>query len=296
MGVGRQAIRIGVTTVAVVAALLVGWAIWDYYTLSPWTRDGLVRANVVQLAPDVSGLISELPARDNQFVHRGDILFVIDQERFKVAVEQAKAVVAQKQQAQILAQSIADRDATLLKEDNSAISIQANQQSQANAAVAAAELQQAQAALAAANIDLTRTEVRSPVNGYVTNLVAERGDYATTGRGVLAVIDSDSFYVDGYFLETKLPQIRLGDRAEVRLMAGGALLAGRVASISRGIADPQGATGGQLLADVNPNFAWIRLAQRIPVRIELDPLPPDVRLVSGLTCTVTIVPATAPPS
>jgi multidrug resistance efflux pump len=291
---GRQAVRIAVTLAAVAAAVAVVWQLWDYYTVSPWTRDGLVRANVVQIAPDVSGLISKLNAVDNQAVRRDDVLFVIDQQRFQVAVEQAEAVVEQKRQAQLLAQSVADRNATLRAQDNAAISDLMNQQSQVAAAIAAAELKEAQAQLATARINLARTEVRSPVNGYVTNLVAELGDYASTGQGVLAVVDSDSFYVDGYFMETKLPAIQVGDRARVTLMAGGAVIGGSVESISRGIADPQGGTGSELLAAVNPNFAWIRLAQRIPVRIKLDEVPPDVRLVSGLTCTVVVDPDSTP--
>lgn len=292
MAVMRVYGRFAVTALVVAAAVFVGWRLWVYYTLSPWTRDARVRANVVEIAPDVSGLISTFNVVDNQKVKKGDVLFVIDQQRFKVALEQAQAVVAMRQQALKLAEDEAGRDASLRGEDSQAISVQAAERTATAAAEAQAELQEAQAELATAEINLTRTEVRAPVNGYVTNLTASVGDYATAGKGVLAVVDSDSFYVYAYFMETKLPAIRDGDPAEVRLMAGGVVIPGTVEGLSRAIADDT-ATGG-LLASVDPEFDWIRLAQRIPVRIRLGEVPPGVRLVSGLSCTVVVTPAARP--
>jgi multidrug resistance efflux pump len=282
----RIALRILVTLLVVAAAGYVGWRLWDYYTLSPWTRDARVLANVVELAPDVSGLISAINVTDNQKVQKGDVLFVIDQERFKVAVEEAEAVVAQRTQALRLAEDDSRRYASLRAPSIDAVSAIAAEE-------ARAALQESEAALAAAQIDLTRSEVRAPANGFVTNLTASVGDYATVGKGVLAVVDSDSFYVYGYFMETKLPAIHDGDDAEVKLMAGGVVLKGKVEGLSRAIADPDTAGGG-LLASVDPEFEWIRLAQRIPVRIRLESVPPDVRLVSGLSCTVVVKPAKAP--
>lgn len=282
-------VRYAVTAVAVIAAVFVGWRLWDFYTLSPWTRDARVLANVVGIAPDVSGLISAINVVDNQTVRKGDVLFVIDQQRFKVAVEQATAVVAMKRQALTLASDTAKRDVSLQSDAGGVISVEAAETATVAAAEAAAELQEAEAELATANINLTRTEVRSSANGYVTNLTASVGDYATTGRGVMAVVDSDSFYVYAYFMETKLPQIRDGAAAEVRLMAGGAVIEGTVEGVSRAIADPS-TRGGSLLADVDPEFDWIRLAQRIPVRIRLGTVPAGVRLISGLSCTVVVAP------
>lgn len=282
-------VRYAVTAVAVIAAVFVGWRLWDFYTLSPWTRDARVLANVVGIAPDVSGLISVINVVDNQAVRKGDVLFVIDQRRFKVAVEQATAVVEMKRQALTLASDTAKRDVSLQSDAGGVISVEAAEKSTVAAAEAAAELQEAEAELATANINLTRTEVRSPANGYVTNLTASVGDYATTGRGVMAVVDSDSFYVYAYFMETKLPQIRDGAAAEVRLMAGGTVIEGTVEGVSRAIADPS-TRGGSLLADVDPEFDWIRLAQRIPVRIRLGAVPAGVRLISGLSCTVVVAP------
>lgn len=289
MALRTDAIRYAVTALAVIAAVFVGWRLWDFYTLSPWTRDARVLANVVGIAPDVAGLISAINVVDNQTVHKGDVLFVIDQQRFKVAVEQATAVVEMKRQALTLAKDTAARDASLQSDAGGVISVEAAEKSAVAAAEAAAELQEAEAELATANINLTRTEVRSPANGYVTNLTASVGDYATTGHGVMAVVDSDSFYVYAYFMETKLPAIRDGAAAEVRLMAGGAVIEGTVEGVSRAIADPN-TRGGSLLADVDPEFDWIRLAQRIPVRIRLGAVPAGVRLISGLSCTVVVAP------
>ena len=245
-------------------------------------------AYVVEIAPDVSGLISAINVVDNQVVHKGDVLFVIDQERFKVAVDQAQAVVLKSEQALRLAEDDARRYATLRSPNFEAASAETIERYAIVAEEARAELQQAQAQLATAQINLARSEVRAPANGYVTNLTASVGDYATVGKGVLAVVDSDSFYVYGYFMETKLPAIHNGDAAEVRLMAGDVVLKGKVEGLSRAIADPTAAGG--LLAAVNPEFEWIRLAQRIPVRIHLEDVPPSVRLVSGLSCTVVIKP------
>ncbi len=291
----RIALRLLATLVVLAVAGYVGWRLWNYYTLAPWTRDARVLANVVELAPDVSGLISAINVVDNQNVLKGDILFVIDQERFKVAVQEAEAVVAQRTQALRLAEDDSRRYASLRAPSIDAVSAQTAERAAIAAEEARADLQESEAALAAAQIDLTRSEVRAPANGFVTNLTASVGDYATVGKGVLAVVDSDSFYVYGYFMETKLPAIHEGDDAEVKLMAGGVVLKGKVEGLSRAIADPD-AAGGGLLASVDPEFEWIRLAQRIPVRIRLESVPPGVRLVSGLSCTVVVAPAKAPAS
>jgi RND family efflux transporter MFP subunit len=280
-------LRVFVTLVAVIAAVLVGWWLWDFYMLSPWTRDARVLSNIVEVAPDVSGLITDIKVIDNQKVAKGDVLFVIDRERFALAVDQSQAIVAQSQATMQLAQDDADRDARVMARDPAAISAETAETSRAKASEATAAFQLARSQLATAKLNLERSTVRSPVNGFVTNLTATVGDYATTGTGVLALVDQDSFYVYAYFMETKLPAIRIGDEAEVRLMAGGTLLRGTVQGLSRAIADPTAVRGG-LLASVDPNFEWIRLAQRIPVRIALDKMPADFDLVAGMSATVVI--------
>lgn len=292
MALGRQAIRVSVTLAVVAIAAVIGWKLWNVYMYEPWTRDARVRATILNLAPDVSGLISSLNVVDNQSVKKGDVLFVVDRDRFQAAVAQAQALVDNKRANLRLANDNARRNEELARADSSAITQVEIETSQATAAVAAAELGQAEAALTTANINLQRTEVRSPVNGFVTNLTASVGDYATTGRPVLAIIDSDSFYVYAYFMETKLPAVRDGDLARVELMAGSVVLEGRVQGVSRGIAET-GVDAVGLLANINPNFTWVRLAQRVPVRIALGKIPPDVRLIAGLTATVTMMPSAA---
>jgi len=290
LALGRQAIRVSITLAVAAIAVVIGWKLWNVYMYEPWTRDARVRATILNLAPDVSGLISSLNVVDNQSVKKGDVLFVIERDRFQAALAQAQALVENKRANLQLANDNARRNQELARADSSAITQVEIETSQATAAVAAAELAQAEAALTTANINLQRTEVRSPVNGFVTNLTASVGDYATTGTPVLAIIDSDSFYVYAYFMETKLPAVRDGDRAEVQLMAGNVVLEGRVQGVSRGIAETGVDTVG-LLANINPNFTWVRLAQRVPVRIALGKIPPDVRLTAGLTATVTIMPS-----
>jgi RND family efflux transporter MFP subunit len=278
--------RVAITAIAVLVAALLGWRLWVFYTLAPWTRDARVRANVIELAPDVTGPITAINVTDNQFVHKGDVLFIIDQQRFEAALDQASAVVAMQTQTWRLARDNADRDAALRQSGALSISAQTAETSAAVAMEAQANLRSAEANLATAQINLARTEIHAPVNGYITNLTAAVGDYGTAGHGVLAIVDSDSFYVYAYFMETKLPAIHDGDNAEVRLVAGGTVLTGVVEGLSRAIADPNASNG--LLATVNPVFDWIRLAQRIPVRIHLQSIPANVRLVAGLSCTVVI--------
>jgi RND family efflux transporter MFP subunit len=290
LALGRQAIRVSVTLAVAAIAAVIGWKLWNVYMYEPWTRDARVRATILNLAPDVSGLISSLNVVDNQSVKKGDVLFVIERDRFQAALAQAQALVENKRANLRLATDNARRNQELARADSSAITQVEIETTQATAAVAAAELGQAEAALTTANINLQRTEVRSPVNGFVTNLTASVGDYATTGTPVLAIIDRDSFYVYAYFMETKLPAVRDGDRAQVQLMAGNVVLEGRVQGVSRGIAEA-GVDNVGLLANINPNFTWVRLAQRVPVRIALGKIPPDVRLTAGLTATVTIMPS-----
>ncbi|CAH1649951.1 aromatic carboxylic acid efflux pump membrane fusion protein [Chelatococcus asaccharovorans] len=292
MRLGLPVVRVGMTCLVVVGALVVGWRLWAYYTLAPWTRDARVLANVVEIAPDVSGLVSSVNVVDNQLIKKGDLLFVIDRERFRVAVEQARAEVAAKVQALKYAQDSANRDANLARSDSGAISPQMMERTAISAAEAQAELEVAQAALATAEINLARAEVRSPVDGWITNLNVFTGNYVTTGQAAMALVDRDSFYVYAYFVETKLPAIRVGDPARIELMAGGVVIDGTIAGVSRAIANTTDQSG--LLARVDPEFDWIRLAQRIPVRIKLGQLPPDLQLASGMSATVVVTPRKSP--
>lgn len=279
--------RFLVTLVVVVLAGLIAWQLWVYYMLEPWTRDGRVRADVVQVAPDVSGLVSDVFIRDNQAVHVGDELFQIDPTRFQLALRQAEASVAKAKATLALAKANAARVDRL---SNSAVSAESRDQANSDVQQADAAYQAALADQAVAQLNLQRATVRATVNGIVTNFSMQPGDYVTAGHGVAALVDTDTLYVDGYFEETKLPRIRIGDRARVTLLGGGPPIIGHVQSIAAGISETDRQEGPNLLANVNPTFTWVRLAQRIPVRIALDHVPKGVRLIAGLTATVQIEP------
>jgi multidrug resistance efflux pump len=323
-------IRVAITAIALLVAVLLAYALWKHYMYSPWTRDGRVRANVIRIAPDVAGLVTQVNVVDNQIVKKGDVLFVIDRARYADALEQAKAnlaaaqaavsaaganidaaragtaqskstyemYAAQSKRRQALADVVSneDRSNALATADAARATLSKAQAGQEQAAAAQqqamAAVKQAQAALATAQLNLERTEVRSPVDGYVTNLLVRVGDYASAGAPRLALIDSHSFWIDGYFEETKLPHVHLGDDVEIRLMSGGVQLHGTVEGIARGIAEATDPTSADLLANINPTFNWVRLAQRVPVRvrIDMDRMPAGTVLVAGQTATLIVHP------
>jgi multidrug resistance efflux pump len=331
-----------VTLLVAAVAVALGWAMWNAYMGAPWTRDGTVRAYAVTMAPQVAGQIVELPIVDNKFVHKGDLLMVIDPTNYEIGVNQAEGAVHQAQasvqniDAQIAVQQSqidsnqaqVDRaQATLVFAKEQAVryaklaqdgwgTVQdaqnyASQQREQEAAVQAASenlalanrqiaslqaqhlnaegnLEQAQAGLHQAKVNLDRTRIVSPVDGYVTNLLAQLGDYVNVGVITISVVDSNSFWVDGYFEETNLSPIHVGDPAEMKLMGYGPILRGHVDSIAREINVANAQPNGQGIATVNPIFTWVRLAQRIPVRIHIDEVPKGLTLVAGMTATVQI--------
>ncbi len=279
------------TAVATAAAIFVGWRLWVHYEEEPWTRDGRVRAEIVAVAPDVSGLVSEVLVHDNQRVRKGDVLFRIDQERFKLALRHAEATLAGRAATLDVASKDLTRYRTLDAKNNIAVSKQRVESVTGSQAEARAAFDQALAERDLARLNLERSEVRASVNGSMTNFELRPGSYVTAGKGVAALVDEDSLHVDGYFEETKLPMIHVGDRAAIHLMGESKDLYGHVEGIAGGIEDRDRSSGASLLANVNPTFNWVRLAQRIPVRIALDPTPPDVRLVAGRTATVVVNPS-----
>ncbi|MBB5943197.1 MULTISPECIES: biotin/lipoyl-binding protein [Xanthomonas] len=323
-------IRFALTAIVVLVAALLAHALWRHYMLSPWTRDGRVRAEVVRIAPDVSGLVDAVAVRDNQHVKRGDLLFSVDRKRYELALEKARANLAVAQaQARAAGASLSAAAATQAASEAefqmrraqaerraraaAVISAEARSDAEATArsaqadvhrsaalrgqataaqAQAVASVEQAQAALDLAELDLQRTQVRATADGYITNLEVRVGDYAQAGGARLALVRDDAMWVYGYFEETKLPRVHVGDRADIRLMSGGLLLHGQVEGIARGIADSDNPTGTSLLADVSPTFNWIRLAQRVPVRIRIDPasVPQGTLLAAGMTATVSVHP------
>ena len=279
--------RVTLTVVAVAVAILIGWRLWVYYMEEPWTRDGILRADVVGVAADVSGLVVEVPTHDTQAVRKGDLLFRIDPARFEIALKQASADVEQRRATF----QEADREARrALELSTNAVSVQQQQQAAARALEAAAAYQTAQAVRDTAQLNLDRSRVHASVNGVLTDLHLRPGDYVTAGQPVAALVDTDSFYVEGYFEETKIPRIHAGERATVRFMGASEVLQGTVVGIAGGVYDRQRSVGRDLLPNINPSFTWVRLAQRIPVRVRLENVPPSVQLIAGRTATVTILP------
>jgi multidrug resistance efflux pump len=338
-----------VTLAAIALAVPLSWAMWNAYMGTPWTRDGTVRAYVVTMAPEVAGRIVELPLADNQFVHKGDVLMVIDPTNYRIAVDLSEAAVQQAQanvqnieaqiavqQAQVSAsqaqveraqaalvfaqqqeqryQDLAQKgwspvqteqqvtsqlhqEEAALKNVQAALALAERQivSLKAQRASAEAQLGQSKAQLNQARVNLDRTEIRSPVNGWVTNLLAQLGDYANVGQNEISLVDADSFWIDAYFTETTVSPIREGDPANIKLMGYSEIVRGHVGSISRGINIQNAQGGSQGLQTVNPIFTWVRLAQRIPVRIHIDHVPDGVTLAAGLTATVEVEPRPRPP-
>jgi multidrug resistance efflux pump len=277
--------RVLATLVLVALALYAGRWLWIHYNVEPWTRDGRVRADIVQVSPDVSALVTEVRVRDNQVVRKGDVLFVLDRPRFELALRQAQAAVAAAEVSLAQAKRESERNRNL----RDLATTEQVEEGQSKVDQLLAQLNSARVQRDTARLNEDRTTIYAPVDGVVTNVELRPGDYASAGRQVLALVDSDSIHVDGYFEETKLPRIRIGDRAIVHIMGLKAALAGEVESIDAGIEDRERGSSSDALANVNPTFSWVRLAQRIPVRIKLDPRVSDIRLIAGRTATVSIV-------
>ncbi len=282
----RSTLRVGITLTLVLAALLAGSWLWQHYLYSPWTRDARVRADVMTLAPDVSGWVVDLAVHDNQQVRAGDLLLRLDAERYQAAVAQAQAVVETRRQQLRLREHEASRRTRLGPQ---AISAELLDNAQINTQIARGEYRQAEAALKLAELNLARTELRAPRSGQVTNLTLAQGNHVESGQALMALVADESFYVVAYFEETKLPRLRIGAPVEVWLMSAGQAISGKVESISRGITDRNASPDGQLLANVEPTFNWVRLAQRIPVRIKLNEIPEGLTLSAGMTASVRVV-------
>jgi len=284
---GKTILRVLATLIIVVVAAVLAWFAWQHYVYAPWTRDGRVQANVVNIAPEVSGTVIKVGVEDDSYVRTGDLLFKIDPVRFRHAVDADKAAL-ESAKAQL---SYAARNARRLESlPAGGVSTQDLQQAQSQALMARASVNQAGAQLAQAQQNLDWSTVRSPVNGYVTHLLLDEGDYASEGQSVMTLVDAETFRVTAYFEETKLAAINIGDHADIELMAGDTHLNGHVASIGRGIAVANNAPGERNLPNVDPTFQWVRLAQRVPVTIAFDRAPETLPLSVGLTATVRVRP------
>ena len=272
------------TLLVLALAIWIGRTLWEHYMNTPGPRDGRVRADIIYVAADVNGYVVGVPVKDNQLVKKGDVLLEIDPEHYEIVVKQAQSLVAYRkatwEMRKVNAHRRADMDSLVISREN--------RDDASNIADSAlADYQHALAQLDAAQLNLKRTKVLATVDGYVTNLNVHRGDYARVGDPKMAVIDQDSFWVYGFFEETKLPHIRVGDKADLQMMSG-EVLKGHVESISRGIYDRDNPESRELVADVNPTFNWVRLAQRVPVRIHIDEIPDGFLLAAGTTCTVSV--------
>lgn len=273
------------TLLVLALAVVAGWWMWNFYMQSPWTRDGKIRAEQVSVTPQVSGTISSLLVKDNQQVKQGEVLFRIDDTPFRIAVLNAQAQLAKAQSDLAKANNEATRRRHLSR---SYISAEDLDTANLNVKAMQANLEVAQATLKRAEWELSQTVVRAPVDGWITNLSTRTGNYASTGQPLFALVDSHSFYVIGYFEETKLRHIRVGAPAQITLYSNSQKLQGHVSSIGRAIYDQSVETDSGLVPDIKPNVPWVRLAQRVPVRFTFDSLPTDITLVSGTTCTVSI--------
>lgn len=276
--------RIGLTVLVVAVAVVAGVWVWDHYLYSPWTRDGRIRADVITIAPDVSGWVTDLKVKNNLLVLKGDPLFAVDDTRYRAKLAESSARVSQEHTGWELARHQYERRQRM--SDRQSISEESLEAYRIRAETAKASYQLAQAELDTARIDVARTKILAPETGIVNNLTLRQGNYVSRGAPVLSLIKSDSFYVTGYFEETKLQMVRVGQKARITLLSGGEKLSGEVVSIARGIADSNTSSNSQMLPQVQQAFNWVRLAQRIPVDIALDPLPDDVNISAGMTVSI----------
>lgn len=327
----NRVIRVVVALVVLLAVALAAWTVWSRHSTAPTTRDGRIRADIVKVAPDVGGIVTEVTVQDNQEVKAGDVLFVLDSQRYQQDLAQAEAdLMAAQAAAEAAKAGIAAADASV----RSSASVHAMQQERAdrraklsewlaaetisdarktaqaagdevtraradleaarsNVSQAQAAVVQAQAKVERARLNVERAAVRASTDGRITNLTVKAGDYIGAGQPIMALLVNDSLWVYGYFEETKIPAIEVGAPAEITLMAGGLKLRGTVESISPGIADSAANTSGNLLANVTPTFSWVRLAQRIPVRIRIEQssVPADANVAAGMTASVRVLPS-----
>jgi multidrug resistance efflux pump len=280
-----RVLRLAATALILACAAIAAFVVWQFYVTAPWTRDGRVRVQVASIAPQVSGQIVELRVTDNQAVKKGDVLYVIDPADFEIAIATAQAEMENREADLSVKRTQAARREALT---TLSTSIEEKQQFAGTAKIAEAALASAKAQLSQAKINLGRTQVRAPVNGRVTNLLLRVGDYSTTGTVNIAVIDTDSFWIDGYFEETKMAHIHVGDPVSAELLGYDPLIHGTVESITLGISIANAAPIIQGLPSVDPVYTWVRLAQRVPVRIRIESVPAGVALVAGMTATISV--------
>ena len=279
-----------ITLLLVVAASSVVYNYYQSYSSNPWTRDGQVSAYIVSITPRVTGQVTKVHIEDNSQVVKGDLLFEIDPSIYQAAYN--KALATQKQARALLAKAKNEEQRALNLEKRTPGALPVLTLNNLNNAV---ETNAANVALAKANVEeahlnLKYTKVYAPTNGFITNLNLREGSQVVANTPVVALIDEDSFWIEGYFKETDLVNVSPNDKALVTLMMHNNIqLEGHIKSIGFGIATQDGSTGNDLLPNVNPNFQWIRLAQRIPIKVVLDNVPEDLQLRVGMTASIKII-------
>lgn len=276
--------RMAITLLLVLLAAVAMVRVWSFYTESPWTRDARFSADVVAIAPDVSGLLTDVNVQDNQPVKQGDVLFVIDQPRYQQALEQAQADVAY---YQALADEKKRESARRQRLGVQAMSREEIEQSGNALQTTLHQLAKAQAELELAKLDLVRTVVRAPADGWITNLHVHAGEYITRGATAVALVKKDSFYLLAYMEETKLAGVRPGYRVEITPLGSNQILFGAVDSIAAGVTNSSSSADTKGLATVDSNLEWVRLAQRVPVKIRLEQQWGDL-YPAGTTATVVV--------
>lgn len=282
--------RIVITLSAVAIAVWILYDLYKDYLIYPWTRDGQVSAQVIQVTPRVTGPLVELPIKDNQWVKKGDLLFKVDASDYEAKVDHAVSALANAQAAAAEAEDAARRARRGHKKYSGIISEQKLFEAESEAKAAYAEMLAAKADLHGAKLNLSYTKVYAPVDGFITHLRLRKGSQAVANQSMLALVDTESFWIDAFFKETLMENIQPGDKAIVKLMSyPDKPIEGVVDSIGWGVAQSDGSPGYLGLPDIEPSFDWIRLAQRIPVRVHIGELPPGVILRVGTTATVIVL-------
>lgn len=281
----RKIARYAITILLVIIAVVIIFRAWVFYTESPWTRDAKFAADVVAISPDVTGLITDVPVHDNQLVKKGDTLFVVDRPRYQKALDQAQADV---EYYQALVSEKRREAARRNQLGTSAMSREAIDQANNDLQTTEHQLAKSIATRDLAKIDLDRTAITAPSDGWVTNLNVYEGEFITRGSVAVALVQQHSFYVLAYLEETKLHGVEPGYRAEVTPLGSNVVLRGTVDSVAAGVTNSSSSVDSKGMATVDSNLEWVRLAQRVPVRIHIDRLPEGVELVAGLSASVAV--------
>lgn len=283
-------VKLLVTIAILGAAAYYGYGKFKDYIENPWTRDGQVRTQVIQVTPRVSGMVTKIHVVDNQFVKKGDLLFEIDPSQYQVKVDQAKAQLKRTVEGSKGTKIEFDRVKKIYAKDPGAVSQKDMNRNEVNYYKSLASIDSSKESLNTAKLNLTYTKVYTEVDGYVSNINFQLGTQAVANQPLLALVDVNSYWVFGFFREDAIPHVKVGDKAMVTLLAYEDIaLSGEVESIAWGISPSDGNPGANLLPSVQPVFQWIRLAQRIPVRIKLDKLPENVKLRFGMTASVMVL-------